>query len=681
MLLRPLLPIILVAAAVSIACSNSPDVTTREPAIPAQQATVAASPRPPTPIVGGQALEQSGQTPAPTPTVGPTKIPQPEPTSRPDPTVVPTPVPTPTFTPAPQATVQPSQRALSGPVSSSAVAVSPNGKLVAAVNPDSGTVTLVDAKTLEIIREVPVGDDPRTLVFTPDSKLVLVTNRGSSSLAILEANDTGRISHVPTGPMPYGVVTDGQTAFVAEYALGKIAFIDLSGQTPVQRLDVGPFPAGLAIEPSAIGAPRLLVSHFFSGQVTFIDIGTSSISGVVSTGVGSGLSQSVLINSSRSTAYLPQTRTNETNTAMTFDTIVFPVVNVLDLNDLSLQSRQRITIDTAADPASIPFAAVVSPDGNTIYVVHAGSDNLTVIDLNTNHAVTTIEVGSNPRGIAIAPDGSQLFINNTLDGTITVVNTSALEVSETIPITNIPLDAEILQGKKIFNSAESPVLSNDNWISCAACHFDGGADARTWLGFPDGPRNTPALFGVGETLPIHWSGDLDELQDLELTIRVIQFGTGLVSGDAHDSLGPPHAGLSEDLDALAAYLDSLKVPPSPYPGDSETATKGRQTFNSLGCQVCHTPPLFTDLQLHDVGTGDPAKEKNSHGRGTNFDTPSLRGVWQTAPYFHDGSAGTLHQVFSAGTTHNISDKVSAEKLEALIAYMKALPLGNPVAPN
>ena len=542
------------------------------------------------------------------------------------------------------------------------------------MNPDSGTVTLVDAKTLEIIREVPVGKDPRTLAFTPDSKLVLVTNRESSSLSILEANDTGRISYVPTGPMPYGVVTDGQTAFVAEYALGDIAFIDLSGQTPVRRLDVGQFPAGLAIEPSGIGAPRLLVSHFFSGHVTSIDVGTSSVSGVVSTGAGSGLSQSVLINSSRSTAYLPQTRTNETSVTMTFDTTVFPVVNVLDLDDLSLQSRQRITIDTAADPASIPFDAAFSPDGDTIYVIHAGSDNLTVIDLNNNQATTTIEIGSNPRGIATSPDGSQLFINNTLDGTLSVVDVETLEISDTITITDIPLDSEVLLGKKIFNSADSPVLSNDNWISCAACHFDGGADARTWLGFPDGPRNTPALFGVGETLPVHWSGDLDELADVELTIRDIQFGTGLTTGDAHDSLGEPHSGLSVDLDALAAYMASLVVPVSPYATDTAQVNDGLEVFNSQGCQVCHAPPLFTDLQLHDVGTGDPATEKNSHGRGTNFDTPSLRGLWQTAPYFHDGSANTLEEVFSAGTTHNISGDISTRDLAALRAYLMALPI-------
>ena len=198
-------------------------------------------------------------------------------------------------------------------------------------------------------------------------------------------------------------------------------------------------------------------------------------------------------------------------------------------------------------------------------------------------------------------------------------------------------------------------------------------DARTWLGFPDGPRNTPALFGVGETLPIHWSGDLNELHDVELTIRAIQFGTGLVFGDTYDSLGPPHAGLSPELDALAAYMDSIEVPISPYGDNRDTVKRGEIQFTALGCQSCHTPPLFTDRQLHEVGTGDPTKERNSHGRGTNFDTPSLRALWSTAPYFHDGNAANLVDVFQTGTVHDISAYVTAEEMEALMAYLMALP--------
>jgi YVTN family beta-propeller protein len=283
-----------------------------------------------------------------------------------------------------------------------------------------------------------------------------------------------------------------------------------------------------------------------------------------------------------------------------------------------------------------------------------------------------LAVGANPRGIAITPDGSRIFVNNVLDGTLSVINAKRLTVTDTVPVTEIPIAAPVLLGKKLFNSASEPALTTDNWISCATCHFDGTMDARTWLGFPDGPRNTPSLVGVAQTLPIHWSGDLDELQDVEITIEEIQFGNGLIAGKAHDSLGPPHSGISEELDALATYLASIEIPLSPYGGDREVIGRGKSVFEALNCHTCHTPPLYTDLQLHDVGTGDPATEKNSHGRGTNFDTPSLRGIWLTAPYFHDGSAATLHQVLQAGTTHNVSDNIDESERKDLIDFMRAL---------
>ena len=77
-----------------------------------------------------------------------------------------------------------------------------------------------------------------------------------------------------------------------------------------------------------------------------------------------------------------------------------------------------------------------------------------------------------------------------------------------------------------------------------------------------------------------------------------------------------------------------------------------------------------------MGTGDQSLEKNSHGRGTSFDTPSLIGLWLTAPYFHDGSAATLEQVLQTETVHNVLDSINAKELKALIAFMRGLPDDN-----
>jgi YVTN family beta-propeller protein len=311
--------------------------------------------------------------------------------------------------------------------------------------------------------------------------------------------------------------------------------------------------------------------------------------------------------------------------------------------------------------------------GQVLMVANAGSNDVSVIDLQSKKQLARLEVGANPRGIVFDPQAKRAFVNNVLDGTISVIDMQDIAVVKTIRITEIPLDAQILLGKQIFNYAGVPDLTTDRWISCAVCHIDGGMDGRTWLGFPDGPRNTPSLLGVGNTLPVHWSGDLDELQDVELTIRNIQAGTGLVQGDAFDTLGPTHSGLSEELDALAAFMASLKVPRSPYALAPNEFQRGENVFMQMGCAACHAPPFYTDMQSHDVGTGDPKLERNSHGRGTQFDTPSLLGIWATAPYFHDGSAQTLADVFRTGNEHQIVDTISDKDLDTLLSFLLALP--------
>ena len=557
--------------------------------------------------------------------------------------------------------------------SSSSIAVSRDGNLAVAVNPDSDSITLIDAITLEFIAEISVGDNPRTVAITPDSKHALVTNYDSGTLSVIDLNQRKEVSEYEVGNMPYGVVTDGILGFITEFGIRSVSVIDLFTGALLKRIEVDPFPSGIALSQNA---EKLLVTHLFTGKITVINVATRTIIGMTSTGLENNLSQFIAIDQDGEKAYIPQTRSNTTNLAPLFDTTVFPIVNVLDLDEFQIMTKKRITLDTADKPVNIPFSVALSPSTNILYVANAGSDNVSVINLETNRGLANLTVGSNPRGIAIVPDESRIFVNNVLDGTLSVIDTKALVVSDTIPTTNIPLNPTLLAGKKLFNSASSPALTNDNWISCATCHFDGMMDSRTWIGFPDGPRNTPALFGIGQTMPMHWSGDFDELHDVEITIQKIQFGKGLTGKPAHDSLGKPHSGLSAELDALVAYMSSIRVPDSPLRSKSESIDQGRSLFNTLGCQTCHTPPLYTDLKLHDVGTGDPAKEKNSHGHGTKFDTPSLRGIWLTAPYLHDGSALTLEEVLQTGSTHNVFDSIDDSEVKALINFILALPDDN-----
>ena len=238
-------------------------------------------------------------------------------------------------------------------------------------------------------------------------------------------------------------------------------------------------------------------------------------------------------------------------------------------------------------------------------------------------------------------------------------------MTDVLPIINLSVSLDLLLGAQLFHSASDPRLSGGDSLSCATCHFDGQSDGRVWMGFPDGPRNTPLLYRLPETVPYNWSATWDELANVETKIRWLQAGTGLIEGaDASD----PHAGMSVDLDLLTLYLTTLQSPSNPYQFPDEVVERGREVFAEQECDACHVGPAGTDLQSHDVGTGSSAQER----RGTAFDTPSLRWLWLSAPYFHNGTAETLGQVFELPGAHQLIFDVPPEDIDALVSYLQTL---------
>ncbi|MEP7247963.1 MAG: DUF4082 domain-containing protein, partial [Gammaproteobacteria bacterium] len=376
-----------------------------------------------------------------------------------------------------------------------------------------------------------------------------------------------------------------------------------------------------------------------------------------------------------------------------------------DGSNLSFQNTVRAIssrIDLAAgtedlgaridhDNSSVASAVAFDPLGVYMFVALESSREVAVVDAHGQYEIFRFDVGRAPQGLASSPDGRTLYVNNFMDRSVGVFNLAPLldkgtadvpAVATINAVTTEKLTAQVLIGKKLFYDARDTRLARDRYMSCASCHNDGGQDGRVWdlTGLGEGLRNTISLRGRANAQGfLHWSANFDEVQDFEGQIRQLAGGTGLMSDAAFNTdtrsqpLGIPKAGISTDLDALAAYVGSLNAfAASPLRASSGALTTdavaGRALFETSGCAACHGGTKFTvsgSPTLFNVGTIKPSTGSRLGGPLTGLDPPTLRDVWATAPYLHDGSAPTLVDAVRAHTGVNLSD-TSVNQLSAYL---------------
>lgn len=552
---------------------------------------------------------------------------------------------------------------------SSSIVIFDEDTKLAVVNQDSATISIVDfAKNPEQIIEIPVGSRPQSIGFDQTTKTLIVVNQNEDALTFIDSESYSIIGQKKTGRGPFGVVTDSSKFYVSNQLDNSIDVFDTSTFVRLATIEVDAEPRGLAL---SNGFRWLYVTHFKNGQVSVVDTRNNEVISTIDLGSKASLSQSIALSEDGKTAFLPQTFLNDTNRNLQFDTTVFPSLSIVDLERKVNLRNKRLGLDIVDEPVGIPIEAITFNE--TLYILNAASNDLSILDLNTFSGSGHIELGSHPLGITLNSTGTKLYVDNSLDGTISVIDTQQKEITQVIEVTKIPLEPDLLAGKRLFNSSNDTRLAKDQWIACATCHFDGGADLTNWF-FPDGKRNTPSLYSAGKTPPFHWAGNLDEIQDVEETIRNIQGGSGLAMGD-HGcdptcDQAQPNEGRSVDLDRLATYVKSLLFPSnfdnSEKLNSSSDALLGQQLFfdENVGCSACHAPPLYQDGKQHRVNL---SLQRN----GLAINTPSLLGLSQSPPYLHDGSAKSVKDVVNLASIDDSHGKVShlsKHEIDSLIDF-------------
>ena len=528
-----------------------------------------------------------------------------------------------------------------------------------------GKVCIVDVHNTKLLRTLSVGHTPRAVVLSPDDKFLYVCNCFDNDISVIRTEDGKLIKKIPAlrEPMAAAITSDGTWLYVGNH-----------------------LPAG----PASADSVACNISVINAKTMTFeVDIalpnGSTSLQDLIVSPDGRFVFASHILG--RYTVPTTQLERGWMNT------------NALSIIDVRRKKLlDTVLLDDVDYGAANPWALACTSDSKYLCVTHAGTHELSVIEIasmldkiknyhqrnggstsvNTggSYGANSLEPASNiPNELsflygirqrvkllgkgarALAIVGQKAYVAEYFTDSLTLVDLSDKSKIKTTAIAlgpKNPMTAE-RWGEMLFNDAS---ICFQSWQSCASCHpSDARVDALNWDLLNDGlgnPKNTKNLLLAHQTPPAMMTGVRENAeQAVRAGIRHIQF-----------AVRP-----EEEAEAIDQYLKSLEPVPSPYLVEghlSKSAERGQKLFEKAGCGSCHSGRLRTDMQSYDVGTS------KGLDKGRKFDTPTLIEIWRTAPYLNDGRASTVEEVltkYNPDDRHGMTSNLTDDEIKDLAQYV------------
>jgi CxxC motif-containing protein (DUF1111 family) len=237
---------------------------------------------------------------------------------------------------------------------------------------------------------------------------------------------------------------------------------------------------------------------------------------------------------------------------------------------------------------------------------------------------------------------------------------------------------------------EDPSDSNGDGISGRAARIVDIATGHTRIGRFGWKAQHATLLAFGADAYRNEMGITNDLFPLELASGVTPDRMRVCDPvpDPEDRRDPRTN--RRGIDNFASFMRFL-APVGRLTADA-AARSGEQVFTAIGCAACHEPSLvtgrdgnplfdtqvvalFSDLLLHDIGTGDGIAQ--GAALATEIRTPALWGLRFRRPLLHDGSAATIEDAILRHAAEAARARLGFAQLSevnraALLAFLKSL---------
>jgi uncharacterized protein (TIGR02145 family) len=291
-----------------------------------------------------------------------------------------------------------------------------NASFAYVTNPDAGTVSVVNLKTMTITDVIPVGKTPLKIDIHPDDTKAYVTNFGSDDVSVIDLKAKSVIKTIPVGRNPYGIVVtpDGDHVYVANYSSPFLSVIDADSTS-------GGFNHVVANVSTGTDNKEITVT----GDAGLVLVTGNDGLKIVCSNPSDLRFNTVVSNVSSGTVTNDVAVTGDAGYALV--TIENNTILFVDINPKSdLFGAAVANVSTSTQPGDI----VISGDAMFVYVTNTDADKISVYKLSYGGTGTTngsfgsyptlllhneIAVKDSiaaPEGLAIDPMNQRLFVVN-----------------------------------------------------------------------------------------------------------------------------------------------------------------------------------------------------------------------------------------------------------------------------
>ena len=268
------------------------------------------------------------------------------------------------------------------------VMMSPDGRYVVTGGTRANKAFIIDTRTLQLVKTIPVDIAPEHLAFSPDGRWYYQGNPDGDSVSVIDMQSLTKIKTIPgfVEPLNITFTPDGSKAYVGNYGAHWVGVIDVRRHELLKKIQVAEVPGVAKLDPAK-----------YLGEIKGINIAAPTNDGRYLYAADSDLN----------------------------------VVSVIDTRE----DRVIKTIRVGRNPWRI----YMSHDGKYGITINNDDETISIIDTRSNSVAATLEAGPDMTGVNFA--GGKAFVISSTSGFVYAYDMGSLKPAGRIRVgTNIQLE-------------------------------------------------------------------------------------------------------------------------------------------------------------------------------------------------------------------------------------------------